>query len=346
VDKTDQYIEKYSSTSDDDENALLNELERATNQKVLQPKMVSGRVQGAFLTLITKLLRPQRVLEIGTFTGYSALAIAAGLDEDAEIHTVEIDDELEDIARSFFDRSRHGHKIRLHIGSALDITPRLVASQSENNQSDEEKFTFDLIFIDGDKREYPDYYRMVMGDAGGTSDERRVSMVRPGTIILADNVLWYGKVAEIDTKTDIKTATATETSIEITPQTAIATLTPTATETKNVTATATETATETETETETATETATKNATATATPAITTTQTFATTATSTPLQTHTKPQSQPKNKHQTVDKDAKGVKSDSHTAGIAEFNRIVAADPRVENVILPLRDGINLIRVK
>jgi caffeoyl-CoA O-methyltransferase len=223
VDKLEQYLEKYSSVGSDSEKVLLDELERATNLRVIQPKMVSGRVQGAFLTLITRMMRPRRVLEIGTFTGYSALSIAAGLEEGAEIHTVEIDDELEDIARSFFERSVHGRKIRLHIGPALEVIPQNMSSE-----------TFDLVYIDGDKREYPEYYRMLMGDTG------RPPIVKPGSIILTDNVLWYGKVAEPDA---VKQA-------------------------------------------------------------------------------------------------------DRMSHGIMEFNRIVAADPRVENVILPLRDGINLIRVK
>ncbi len=235
MNRLEQYIEAFSSAGTDAERALLDELERATNRKVVHPQMVSGRVQGAFLNIITRMMRPRRVLEIGTFTGYSALSIAAALDESAEIHTIEVDDELEDLAREFFVRSPHGHKIHLHIGSALDLVPQLVRRKTEGEES-----AFDLIYIDGDKREYPDYYRMVMGDGGGPA------MVRPGTIILTDNVLWYGKVAEL------------------------------------------------------------------------------------------KP----------AERDAASGTSDRHTARIVEFNRMVAADPRVENVILPLRDGINLIRVK
>ena len=235
VNRLEQYIEEFSSAGTDAERALLDELERATNRKVVHPQMVSGRVQGAFLNIITRLLRPRRVLEIGTFTGYSALSIAAALDEGAEIHTVEVDDELEDLARGFFARSSHGQKIHLHIGSALDVVPQLVGRKPGREAS-----AFDLIYIDGDKREYPDYYRMVMGDGGGPA------MVRSGTIILTDNVLWYGKVAGLESE----------------------------------------------------------------------------------------------------DREVSPGPSDRHTAGIVEFNRMVAADPRVENVILPLRDGINIIRVK
>ena len=234
-----RYIEEFSQAGTEADRTLLVELERATNLRVIQPKMLSGRTQAAFLTLITKMLQPRLVLEIGTFTGYSALSIAAGLDEGAEIHTVEIDDELEDLAQSFFERSSHGAKIRLHIGSALEVVPELVRQLGR---------PFDMVFIDGDKREYPAYYRMLMGDeqaaadptAPKTTSTASPPMVRSGSIILADNVLWYGKVAEPDT---IKQA-------------------------------------------------------------------------------------------------------DRMSRGIIEFNRLASADPRVENVILPLRDGINLIRVK
>jgi len=224
----DDYTAAHSSAGGDAHRALLRELERATNLRAVQPKMISGSVQGALLTLITKMLRPRLVLEIGTFTGYSALSIAAGLDDGARLHTVEVDDELEEISRPFFERSEHGGKIVPHIGSALGVVPRLVAELGR---------PFDMVFIDGDKREYPDYYRMLMG--GDAECECGVPrMLRSGSVILADNVLWYGKVAE-------------------------------------------------------------------AVPA-----------------------------------------SDRHTAGIVEFNRMVEGDCRVENVILPIRDGINLIRVK
>lgn len=169
--------------------------------------------------MLVRMLRPRRILEIGTFTGYSALSMAAGLEEGGELHTIEVEDELEELAQSFFDRSPHGAKIRLHIGSALDIAPAL-------------GMEFDLVFIDGDKREYPDYYRMLMGD-GGTAP-----LVHSGSVLIADNILWSGKVVQ-------------------------------------------------------------------------------------PI-----------------------ARSDRHTQAVVEFNRMVSEDPRVENVIIPLRDGLNLIRVK
>ena len=208
-------LEKYIHENSSPEDALLHELDRETHLRVLNPRMISGHIQGKLLELIVKMFRPKSILEIGTFTGYSALCMAAGLEEDATIDTCEVDDELEPLAQSFFDRSAHGHKITLHIGSALEIAPTLGQQ-------------FDLVFIDGDKREYPAYYDMLM-DKG---------LVHSGTVMLADNILWYGKVVQ-------------------------------------------------------------------------------------PV-----------------------AHNDHHTQALIEFNRKVVEDSRVESVILPLRDGINIIRVK
>ena len=215
MDALERYIHDFSAPEEE----LLRELDRETHLRVVAPRMLSGHIQGKMLELLVRMLRPRRILEIGTFTGYSALCMAAGLDAEGELHTTEVDDELEPLAQSFFDRSPHGSKIRLHIGSALAIAPALGG-------------VFDLVFIDGDKREYPDYYRMLMGDDG------RRPLVRSGSVLIADNILWSGKVV------------------------------------------------------------------------------------------------------------APVVRSDRHTQALLEFNRMAAADPRVENVILPLRDGLNLIRVK
>lgn len=215
MDPLERYIHELSSP----EEALLHELDRQTNLRIMHPRMISGHIQGRLLRMIVQMLRPQSVLEIGTFTGYSALSMAAGLGEGATIDTIEVDDELEPMAQEFFDRAEFGHKINLHIGSALEIAPTLSKQ-------------FDLVFIDGDKREYPAYYRMLMGDDGG------VPLVHSGSILLADNILWYGKVVE------------------------------------------------------------------------------------------------------------KVAHNDHQTQGILEFNRMVRDDERVENFILPLRDGLNMIRVK
>lgn len=208
-------LEKYIHENSSPEDALLHELDRETHLRVINPRMISGHIQGKLLELIVKMFRPKSILEIGTFTGYSALCMAAGLEEGATIDTCEVDDELEPLAQSFFDRSAHGHKITLHIGSALEIAPTLGKQ-------------FDLVFIDGDKREYPAYYDMLM-DKG---------LVHSGTVMLADNILWYGKVVQ-------------------------------------------------------------------------------------PV-----------------------AHNDHHTQALIEFNRKVVEDSRVESVILPLRDGINIIRVK
>ena len=208
-------LERYIDQHITPEDPLLTALDRETHMRVIQPRMISGHLQGKLLEILVRMLAPKRILEIGTFTGYSAICMAKGLDKGGELHTIEIDDELEDIAAKYFREAevQMDGRIVQHIGSALDIAPTLGK--------------FDLIFIDGDKREYPQYYRMVMETA-----------VHSGSYILADNILWYGKVTE-------------------------------------------------------------------PTPA-----------------------------------------NDRFTEGIKEFNRMFVEDDRVENVILPLRDGLNLIRVK
>ena len=197
-------LEKYVNSLSTPESELLRALDHETHMQTIQPRMLSGHIQGKLLEMFVRMLRPRSILEIGTFTGYSALSMA---------------DELEELAQRFFDRSPCGGKIRLHIGSALDIAPTLGGP-------------FDLVFIDGDKREYPAYYRMLMGDDTGRP------LVESGAFLLADNILWSGKVV------------------------------------------------------------------------------------------------------------APVAHNDLHTQRILEFNRTVADDPRVENVIVPLRDGLNLIRVK
>jgi caffeoyl-CoA O-methyltransferase len=176
--------------------------------------MISGRVQGKTLEMLSRMIAPKYILEIGTFTGYSAICLAKGLQPGGELHTFEVDDELEPLSSSFFARSEQAAQICPHIGSALKLAPRL-------------GLIFDLVFIDGDKREYTDYYQMLL-DGG---------LVRSGSYILADNVLWYGKALQ------------------------------------------------------------------------------------------------------------EAPSTDRHTQNIRAFNRMVQDDPRVENVILPLRDGLTLIRV-
>lgn len=170
-------LEKYIHDHTSPEEELLHELDRETNLRVVQPRMISGHIQGKLLEMLVRMQKPRTILEIGTFTGYSALCMAAGLEEGAVLHTCEVEDELEPLSQSFFDRSPHGHKINLHIGSALDIAPTLGCE-------------FDMVFIDGDKREYPEYYRMLMGDNGNKP------LVHSGSVMIADNILWYGKVVQ------------------------------------------------------------------------------------------------------------------------------------------------------
>lgn len=209
-------LERYILEHIDPEDTLLQELDRETHLRMIQPRMISGHLQGRLLEMIVRMIGAKRVLEIGTFTGYSAICMARGLSEGGVVHTIEIDDELEELASGYFQRAERDMPGRIiqHIGSALDIAPTL-------------GMTFDLIFIDGDKREYPAYYHMAMD-----------SLTHPGSYLLADNILWYGKV------------------VQDTPA------------------------------------------------------------------------------------------NDRFSQAIKEFNRLVKEDPRVENVILPLRDGLNLIRVK
>jgi len=171
-----EYTEQHTSPED----ALLRELVRYTHLHVMHPRMLSGHVQGKLLEQIVYMLRPQRILEIGTFTGYSALCLTRGLPEGGLLHTIERNDELHDIASSFIARSAFASRIRQHIGDALHIIPTL-------------DDTFDLVYIDGDKREYCSYYRAVF------------DKVRPGGFILADNVLWDGKVVEAPTHADAQT---------------------------------------------------------------------------------------------------------------------------------------------
>ena len=167
----DEAIEAYILQHMDEESDYLKALYRQTHVKLINPRMTSGHLQGRLLKMLVQMVRPQRVLEIGTFTGYSALCMAEGLEEGAMLHTYEIDDELEDFTRPWIEGSPHGHKVCFHIGNALDEVPHLGE-------------TFDLVFMDGDKRQYMQYYEMVMRHT------------TPNAIILADNTLWDGHVVD------------------------------------------------------------------------------------------------------------------------------------------------------
>jgi len=211
AEKLDKYVLDHISAED----PLLAELDRETHLRVVQPRMLSGHLQGEILSMLTSLINPLTVLELGTFTGYSAISIARALREGAVLHTVELNDELEPIATKYIEKGGYHDRIIQHIGSALEIVPGL-------------GIRFDMIFIDADKREYPKYYEMLF----------ETGSLHSGTVILADNVLWSGKVVEDP------------------------------------------------------------------------------------------------------------IPTDSYTRGIMEFNRMVADDPRVEKVIIPIRDGMTMIRVK
>src|SRR5690606_17154090 len=170
-------LEDYIADHSEPEPELLRQLSRETHLKVLRPRMMTGHFQGRVLAILSKIIAPKYILEIGTYTGYSALCLAEGLRKGGELHTLEINVELQKIQRSYFDRSPHGPQIVQHIGDALDIIPKL-------------ERTFDLVFIDAHKLEYDAYF------------EAAIQKTRPGGVILSDNVLWSGKVVEPLEKSD------------------------------------------------------------------------------------------------------------------------------------------------
>jgi len=172
----DDYVVAHSQA----EPELLQELSRETWQKVLAPRMLSGHFQGRVLSMLSKLIQPKRILEIGTYTGYSALCLAEGLTKDGALHTIDINEELHDFQRKYFDRSPWSSQLFQHTGNALDIIPSL-------------NHTFDLVFIDADKRNYPNYLHLLM------------PLLASGAVILSDNVLWSGKVVETVSKDDADT---------------------------------------------------------------------------------------------------------------------------------------------
>ena len=176
----DSQIEKYIEDHTTPESELLKELNRQTYLRTFYPRMLSGNVQGKFLEMICRMLQPKRVLEIGTFTGYSAIAMAQGLNNDALIYTIEVNEEMESFIHEYISKSGLEKKIKLLMGDALEIIPSI-----------EEEF--DLVFIDADKEQYVDYYKLAK------------TKLKRGGFIIADNVLWSGKVLEKSTKTDKET---------------------------------------------------------------------------------------------------------------------------------------------
>ena len=164
-------LENYAAQHTENEPLLLQELNKRTHLNVLQPRMISGHFQGRFLSLLSKMVQPRTILEIGTYTGYATLCLAEGLHPEGVLHTIDIKEELTDLQREFFDRSGYGSQIVQHLGKAADIIPSL-------------NTTFDLVFIDADKQNYAHYFDLV------------IEKMNRGGIILSDNVLWSGKVVE------------------------------------------------------------------------------------------------------------------------------------------------------
>lgn len=173
-------IEEYISAHIQPESSLLKRIYRETNLKMLNPRMASGHIQGRLISMFVSMIRPQMVLEVGTFTGYATLCIAESLPEGGRVHTIEIDDELEVFIRKGFDDSPFSDRIILHIGDALETVPGL-------------GLMFDMIFLDAEKREYPDYYNVLM------------DYLKPGGYMLADNTLWDGHVVDSNYDSDPQT---------------------------------------------------------------------------------------------------------------------------------------------
>ncbi|MES2575290.1 MAG: O-methyltransferase [Bacteroidota bacterium] len=175
-----QVLENYIEQHSEKEPELLAALNKETYQKVLLPRMLSGHFQGRVLSMLSKLIRPVNILEIGTYTGYSALCLCEGMQENGTLHTIDIKEELVDFQRKHFNKSPWGNKIIQYLGEAVDIIPTL-------------DIKFDLVFIDADKENYINYFELI------------VPKMNKGGIILSDNVLWSGKVVEPLQKNDIST---------------------------------------------------------------------------------------------------------------------------------------------
>jgi predicted O-methyltransferase YrrM len=170
-------IDQYASDHSQKEPILLQELFKETWQKALVPRMISGHYQGRVLSMISKLVSPKTILEIGTYTGYSALCLAEGLQKNGILHTIDQNEELYDFQRKYFDLSNYKNQIKQYVGEALELLPDI-------------KGPFDLVFIDADKANYSNYFKAV------------IDKMNPGGVILSDNVLWSGKVTEAPNEKD------------------------------------------------------------------------------------------------------------------------------------------------
>lgn len=176
----DEAIESYILSRIDEESELLKQLNRDAHVNLLKPRMLSGHLQGRMLKMFCRMMNPKYILEIGTYTAYATLCLAEGVDDDAEIHTIEVNDELEDFILKHLHKSKLKDKIHLHIGDAMEIIPQIDR-------------TFDLVFIDANKRHYIEYYNLIF------------DKVRPGGLIIADNTLWDGHVLETPKASDKQT---------------------------------------------------------------------------------------------------------------------------------------------
>lgn len=176
-----QAIDDYAGSFTQPESEVLAELNRETYAKVLMPRMLSGHVQGRILAMFSSMIQPKRILEIGTYTGYSALCMAEGLTKDGVLHTIDINEELEDLVNRYVEKAGMRQQIVQHVGNAVEIVPKI-------------KETWDLVFIDADKENYSRYFDLV------------IDHVRPGGFIIADNVLWSGKVTSEPDEMDEETA--------------------------------------------------------------------------------------------------------------------------------------------
>lgn len=170
-------LDNYVVNHTEYEPELLQQLTRETFQKILQPRMLSGHYQGRILSMVSKLINPENILEIGTYTGYSALCLAEGMCVNGQLHTIDVNEELVDFQRKYFEKSDYGNQIFQHLGNALEIIPKL-------------NKTFDLVFIDADKENYSNYFNLI------------IDKLNQGGIILSDNVLWSGKVLDTKFKKD------------------------------------------------------------------------------------------------------------------------------------------------
>jgi predicted O-methyltransferase YrrM len=173
-------IEQYALEHSQEESTLLNDLNRQTHLNILKPRMLSGHLQGRILSMLSQSIQPKTILEIGTYTGYSALCMAEGLQNDGVLYTIDINKELAPFAQKYFNKSSYKSLIKMMVGNALDIIPDL-------------NFNWDLVFIDADKENYSNYFDSV------------IQKVNKGGMIIADNVLWSGKVTRPTSENDIET---------------------------------------------------------------------------------------------------------------------------------------------